>query len=129
MTMIFEPRNLTRHPDFVRFEDGQGLEYEVDGGEDRLALAFEVAQSIANIRKQSEALLYDFMKHKGTFSAEFAQVFASPEADGGGVRIRYSFTADNDPHEFGYTYFDVILAVREPPSPRFWPIKFVVGFW
>src|SRR4051794_24588059 len=127
--MTFEPRNLTRHPRFVRFEDDQGLQYEAFGGADRLALAFEVAQEIANIRKQSETLLCDFMKHKGTFSPEFAEIFALPEEDGGGVRIRYSFRADNDPHEFGYTYFDVIIAVREPPSPRFWPIKFVVGFW
>ena len=127
--MTFEPRKLTRHPEFIRFEDEHELEYEVYGGEDRLPLAFEVAHSIASSRKQSETLLYDFMKHKGTFSAEFVEIFASPEEDGGGIRVRHSFTAEHDPHEFGYTYFDVILAVREPPSPRFWPIKFVVGFW
>ncbi len=33
------------------------------------------------------------------------------------------------PIEFSYTYFDVYVLVSELPSPRFWPYKFVVGFW
>ncbi len=127
--MDFEPRNLQRHSDFVRFEDADGLDYEVYGGDSRLQIAYELAESIQPLLKQAETLLYDFMKHAGTFSATFVEVLAAPDDDGGECRIRYTFVADAGPHDFGYTYFDVFVAIREPPNPRFWPIKFVVGFW
>jgi hypothetical protein len=29
---------------------------------------------------------------------------------------------------YGYTYFDVVFAAREPPNEPFWPIRFTVGF-
>jgi hypothetical protein len=44
------------------------------------------------------------------------------------VVLRYSFWPDDDPHEYGYTYFDVVFAAREPPNEPFWPIRFTVGF-
>jgi hypothetical protein len=127
--MAFEPLNLKRHPEFVRFEDADGLEYEVYGGDSRLQVAFELAESIQAVLKQAERLLKEFMKHAGTFSAQFVQVLAAPDDDGAICRIRHTFIADADPNDFNYTYFDVFLAIHEPPSPRFWPIKFVVGFW
>jgi hypothetical protein len=46
----------------------------------------------------------------------------------GDVVLRYSFWPDDDPHEYGYTYFDVVFAAREPPHEPFWPIRFTVGF-
>ena len=44
------------------------------------------------------------------------------------VVLRYSFWPDDDPHAYGYTYFDVVFAAREPPNEPFWPIRFTVGF-
>lgn len=127
--MTFEPHPLQRHSQFVRFEDADGLEYEVHGDDSRLQLAFELAESIEPVLKQAQSLLCDFTRHAGTFSAEFVEVLAAPDEDGGGCRIRHSFAADADPHDFGYTYFDVYAAIREPPSERSWPVTFVVGFW
>ncbi|KAA1256989.1 hypothetical protein LF1_57350 [Rubripirellula obstinata] len=42
----FEPVDLQRMPDYTRFEDASGLEYEVYGGESRLSVAFEIARKL-----------------------------------------------------------------------------------
>ncbi len=56
------------------------------------------------------------------------EVLADTEPDGADFALRYYFTPDTDPQEYGYTYFDVVFAAREPPNEPFWPIRFTVGF-
>lgn len=126
--MPFEPINLVRHPDFTRFEDASGLEYEVHGSEDRLRIGFEIAEDVATVHESAERLLKDFMRHPGQFELSYVDVFDAPDNDGASFSLRFHFTADADPHGFRYTYFDVCFTLNSPPSPRFWPIKFTVGF-
>ncbi|KAA1256949.1 hypothetical protein LF1_57570 [Rubripirellula obstinata] len=125
----FEPVDLQRMPDYTRFEDASGLEYEVYGGESRLSVAFEIAANSTAVVKLAEGLIRSFIKFDGVYAANHCEVLASPEDDGSVSLIRYSFESASDPHEFGYTYYDVYVALRDPPSPRFHPTKFVVGFW
>ena len=127
--MVFEPHNLTRHADFVRFSDANGTDYEAYGDDSRLQLAYDVAESIATIGKLATDLLYDFMRHKGTFELSFVEVFATPEDDGGVGRLRYCFTPTDAGEDFGYTYFDVVLTIAEHAACRFMQNKLVVGFW
>ncbi len=51
-----------------------------------------------------------------------------PRVESSTVTANYSFWPDDDPHAYGYTYFDVVFAAREPPNEPFWPIRFTVGF-
>lgn len=123
----FSPRNLQRHSEFTRFEDEQGLEYEVYGDESGLPFAYEIAGAISELLQQAEMLLREFMKHAGEFSAQWVEVRAVPDDDGSAFWIRHTFEPEGHLENFGYTYFDVHFAVGNAPQPRFWPIKFVVG--
>jgi hypothetical protein len=43
-------------------------------------------------------------------------------------RIVSTFIADRDPHEYGFTYFEMFFRCDEPPQVPCWPFKFTVGF-
>jgi hypothetical protein len=127
--MPFDPQNLTRHADFVRFNDAHGTDYEVFGDDSRLQLAFEIAETIESLKMRAEALLYDFMKHAGEFALEVVEIFEKPGDDGGIGRMRYSFMPTDTKQNFGYTYFDIIVLIAEHSQLRFTPSKLVIGFW
>ena len=125
----FKPHNLQRRKGYISFEDENGFEYEVYGDDSRFNLACELGANAETVLNQTEVLLRSFIKFEGEYQPNHAEILADNENDGSSCLIRYSFESCNDPHEFGYTYFDVYVSIREPPSPRFWPTKFVVGFW
>ena len=103
--------------------------FEVYGGDVRLPLAYEFASKAKTAIATAEGLIRSFVKFDGTYSANHVEVLAEAEEDGSCFLVRFSFELASDPHEFGYTYYDVYLSPREPPELRFHPTKFVVGFW
>jgi len=125
----FKPINLQRRKGYTRFEDENELEYEVYGGDSRLDMAYEFAANANTVLGQTESLLRSFIKFEGEYHPNHVEILAENEDDGSSCLVRYSLESHDDPHEFGYTYFDVYVSVREPPNPRFWPTKFTVGFW
>ena len=126
--MDFSPRNLVTKANFWCFEDKAGLEFLARGANGRYELLLEAAAQIDALGRRGIQLLVDFMKHEGHFDLESVEMLEAPDNDGASLLLRYSFTAMADPHEFGYTYFDVAFSIHEPPLDRFWPIKFTVGF-
>jgi len=69
------------------------------------------------------------LRDRGAFNLSSVEVFAASAPNSGDFLFRYTFTAERDPHEYGYTYFEVYFACREPPSQLLSPHKFTVGFW
>jgi hypothetical protein len=126
--MAFQPTNLVTKPGFWRFENETGLEFVARGPQGRYELLLEAASKLNMIARSGNTLLSDFMKHEGHFDLESVEMLETPDDDGASLILRYSFTACDNPHDFGYTYFDVAYAIREPPMERFWPMKFEVGF-
>ena len=105
-----------------------GVEIDIDGGELRRQLAERIVAELESLSKQAVDLLESFMKDRGEFVLASVEVLPTKSEDGSDFSLRYHFTADRDPHEYGYTYFDVYFSHHEPPARPFWPHKFTVGF-
>jgi hypothetical protein len=104
-------------------------ELVVHGGEDRERLARRVVEQQEALSARALGLMGGFLRESfdpAAFSLDSIEVRA--DDSGGDVVLSYSFSPDADPHAYGYTYFDVVFAAREPPSEPFWPIRFTVGF-
>jgi hypothetical protein len=115
-----------------RTETDDGVEVLVHGDRDALArrvLAERAAAEAAALRLLRLYLHAGFGADRGQFDLGTIEVLAAPAEDGGDVVLRYAFTGHADPHAEGYTYFDVVLAVRDPPHDAWWPLRFTVGFW
>ena len=125
--MSFTPRKQKEFSDFIRFEDDQGLVYEVHGNNPRIELAYEIANSLDVVIKKSVDLLCDFIKFEGDFESSFVMIFHNKDEDGGDFKVRFTF--EDNSNEFDNTYFDVFLNYRQTPSDNFWPIKFTIGFY
>ena len=105
-----------------------GVEVVVYGDESRTRLARRVIEHREAISAKAVGLLESFMRDHGTFDLSSIEVFAAAMPKEGDFALRYSFAADRDPHEYGYTYFEVFFSCHEPPGEPFWPFKFTVGF-
>lgn len=116
------------HPSRDIFIDETGVEVIVNGDESRMRLARRVIENREAISARAIRLLESFMRDRGNFELSSIEVFASRTPEEGDFDLRYNFTADHDPHEYGYTYFDVFFSYNEPPQEPFWPFKFTVGF-
>ena len=106
-----------------------GLELVVHGGAERERLARRVVEQRESLSDRALSMMRGFLRESfaaGGFFLDAIEVL--PDGAQGDVVLSYSFTAADDPHEYGYTYFDVVLAAREPPAEPFWPIRFTVGF-
>jgi hypothetical protein len=68
------------------------------------------------------------MRDRGVFNLSSIEVFDTVTPNEGDFVLTYSFVADCNPHEYGYTYFEVFFFYHEPPQEPFWPFKFTVGF-
>jgi hypothetical protein len=121
---------------FVRWESADriihdtddGIEVVVNGDATRRKLAQRIVDGLTSIADRATRLLVSFMRDSGTFELGSVEVFPRKLDDGGDFSLRFAFTADRDPREYGYTYFDVYFSHSEPPQPEFWPYKFTVGF-
>jgi hypothetical protein len=111
-----------------RFEVMTGVDVIVHGDESRLRLARRVIDQRDAISARAVELLESFMRDRGEFDLSSIEVCAAKEPDGGDFSLSYDFTADRDPHEYGYTYFEVYFSCHEPPGEPFRPYKFTVGF-
>jgi hypothetical protein len=113
----------------ISYDTEGGIEVEVDGDESRRRLAQRIVDELPDRCRQATDLLLSFMKDTGRFEVNFIAVFAEQSVDAGDFSLRLSFTADEDPHEYGDTYFDVYFRYRESQKPQeFWPFKFTIGF-
>jgi hypothetical protein len=100
-----------------------------DGRED---VARRVVEQREEVSRRALRMMLGFLS--GSFAAEgfFLDAIEVPpdgaggDGRGGDVVLTYSYSTDDEPHEYGYTYFDVVLADRHPEP--FWPIRFTVGF-
>lgn len=106
-----------------------GVEIVIDGGEPRRQLAERVVADLESLSRQAVRLLENFMKDRGDFEFSSVEVLPVRSEDGSDFSLRYNFTAERDPQEYSYTYFEVYFSYHEPPSPPFWPHKFTVGFY
>ena len=121
---------------FLRWESGDriiqdtddGVEVVVNGDATRRKLAQRIVDGLTGISDRATRLLVSFMRDSGKFELASVEVFPRKSDDGGDFSLRFTFTADRDPHEYGYTYFDVYFGHHGPPGPEFWPYKFTVGF-
>jgi len=112
----------------LAFEAGIGLEVIVHGDESRETIARRVLQDRETISAKAVHLLKSFMRDSATFDLSSIEVFACVSSKEGDFSLQYSFTADRDPHEYGYTYFEVFFFCLEPPGELFHPFKFTIGF-
>jgi hypothetical protein len=111
------------------YEDEAGVEVVVDGPVARRELARRVVAHCDSLAARAVQLLTSFMRDRGKFDLNSIEVFSTKRTeDGGDFSLRFCFTADQDPHEYGYTYFDVYFSCRDHPPEPFWPYKFTVGF-
>jgi hypothetical protein len=114
--------------DRVRHTDGHTVEFVVYGNEVRQELAERLSKHCQEISGQGTKLLQAFMRDKGTFDLDSVEVFECKDNDGADFSLSYKFTADHDPNEYNYTYFEVFFAHHEPPQRPYSPVKFTVGF-
>ncbi len=121
------PADEPRSP-FLEFEFRTGIEVLVHGDESRTELARRVIDNREAITAKAVGLLESFMRDRGDFELNTIEVFANPTAKDGDVALHFSFTADNDPVGYGYTFFEVYFTAAAPPQEPFWPFKFIVGF-
>ncbi len=124
----FIPHTLFERDDHWLFDNKDGLQVEVYGGEARKAIAWRIIDRLEEISGRAVHLLDTFMRDRGRFELNSIEVFAAMTADGGDFLLNYVFTADRDSAEYNYTDFDVNFRCREPPQAPFWPFKFTVGF-
>ena len=126
---ICRPINLSEYSSRWVYPNGKCVDFEVEEEGETNDLAIRVAKDLEAIHDQALKLLISFMKDTGTFNLDYVHVFAQKTAEYEDFFLSFSFTADRNPHEYGYTYFKVFFASHEPPQPPFWPFKFTVGFY
>lgn len=115
----------------MRWETPDGVEVLADEG--RLAVAQRAvaarADLVARALRFLRGWLHDgFGPDRGGFELVTLEVPAS-RAEGGDVVLRFVFTLAADPHEYGYTWFEVLVNEQEPPLDAYWPVGMRVGFW
>lgn len=120
---------LTDDVHIRHFEVATGVEVIAHGDESRTKLACRVIDNRSALETRAVGLLDQFMRDRGEYALSSIEVLGTKSADGCDFFLRFSFTADRDPHEYGYTYFEVYFGCHEPPSEMFWPHKLTVGFW
>jgi hypothetical protein len=110
----------------VLVRDNQGTPRAQD-----IARANSVLSNVEGLKSRAIKLLEDFMKDKGTWYLASVDCGTKAERLEVDFVLSFAFEADRDPHEYGYTYFDVCFKVLEnshPTDSNGRPIKFVVGF-
>ena len=123
------PPDCTAEDNNPRFVFVPGIDVIVHGDESRMGLARRVIECQEAISAKAIRLLESFMRDCGTFNLSSIEVFAKVTAKEGDFTLRYTFTATRNPHEYGYTYFEVFFCCHEPSQEPFWPFKFTVGFY
>jgi len=116
--------------DRPRVEQLDGHRELIVHGEEREVLARSVVEQQDALSARALGLMGGFLRESfepAAFSLDSIEVLPRDD-ERGDVVLRYSFWPDDDPQAYGYTYFDVVFAAREPPNEPFWPIRFTVGF-
>ncbi|MEJ2886025.1 hypothetical protein [Actinomycetospora aeridis] len=115
----------------MRWELPDGVEVLAD--EVRVAVAQRAVAARADLVSLALRFLRSwlhegFAPDRGEFELVTLEAPASRE-DGGDVVLRFVFTLAADPHEYGYTWFEVLVNEQEPPRDAYWPVGMRVGFW
>lgn len=124
----FIPISLSSRNGYCQFDNEHGVQFVINGDESRRELVWRIIDHEEEISARAIRLLELFMRERGTFELSSIEVFASVTPKEGDFALRYTFTTEHDPAEYGYTYFDVFFICHEPPQEPFWPFKFTVGF-
>ena len=116
-----------------RSETDDGVEVLVSGDGSRDALAQRALARGPALTERAlgflRGWLHDgFAPERGSFELVTLEVPAAIES-GGDVVLRFVFTLDAAPEEYGYTWFEVVLNERDHPPDSFWPVGIRVGFW
>jgi hypothetical protein len=116
----------------VRWETPDGV--EVVAPDDRVDVARRALD--ARVALTARALgflrgwLHDgFGPERGDFELVTLEVTPSRAAGDGDVVLRFVFTLAAEPHEYGYTWFDVALNEQDAADDPYWPVRLGVGFW
>lgn len=115
----------------MRRELPDGVEVLAD--EARVAVAQRAVVARADLVERAlrflRGWLHDgFAPGRGEFELVTLEVPPSRE-DGADVVLRFVFRLDADPHEYGYTWFEVLVNEQEPPLDAYWPVGVRLGFW
>ena len=105
----------------------------VHGDETRARLARRILErreelSDAALRLLCAFLAKRFERERTAFDLVSVEVLADTGPDGADFVLRYYFTPDGDPEEYGYTYSEVVFGGHGPPQHPFRPFRFTVGF-
>jgi hypothetical protein len=127
---IRRPIDLSEYSPRWVYPNGGCVDFEIDDDApaERDDFAHHVAKHLEAICDKAVNLLASFMKDTGEFNLEYVRCFSQKTAGQGDFILSFSFVADRDQNEYGYTYFHVHFVEHVSPSPYFWPIRFVVGF-
>ena len=114
-----------------RWETPEGVEVLVDGDAAvaRRALARGTALTDRALGFLRGWLHAGFGPDRGEFALVTLEVPASREDGRGDVVLRFVFTLHADPHEYGYTWFEVSLNEQDPRLEPWWPVGCAIGFW
>ena len=104
-----------------------------DSGPDpnKLALANDILKNFDEVTQRAIELLEAFMKDRGRFVCGGLDLGLEAMRQECAFMLELGFTADRDPHEYGYTFFSVCFSEHpDHPAPRYrrHPFKFVVQF-
>jgi hypothetical protein len=120
--------NLRDYSERWVYPNGECVDFEIEGADGRHQLGLRVAKDLEKIHDQAVHILTSFMKDTGLFDLNSVQVFASKTMEQGDFLLSFSFTADRDEHEYGYTRFDVCFMAHEPPGPLYGPCNIKISF-
>jgi hypothetical protein len=119
----------------VRWETPDGLEVLVpDDDPERSALASRALDGRAALTARAlgflRGWLHDgFSPERGDFELVTLEVTASRAEGGADLVLRFVFALTGAPHEYGYTWFDVLLNEQDHAPDPWWPVELRLGFW
>ncbi len=117
-------------------ENSDGIELILGSAEE--SIPSEILENVESILQELDYakdkaihLLSSFMKDRGEWYLGGVDVGYQSKKQECEFLLDFVFEADDKPHEYGYTYFQVCFGLREgnpAPHNRPHPFKFIVGF-
>ena len=108
-----------------------GAELVVWGDADRERLGRRILGHRDAVTARGLALMGTFLKDSfrpDAFEVVTVEIYAAAGAEHGEFCVEYAYTPDDDPEEFGYTFFAVYFTLHGPADRPWWPFRMSIGF-